>query len=46
MGGFGTMPSSPGFSSKDEEIAALREEMEFIKGRVDYINRRLKDLEK
>ncbi len=45
MGGFGTMPSSPGFSSKEEEISALREEMEFIKGRVEYINRRLKELE-
>jgi len=46
MGGFGTMPSSPGFSSREEEIAALREEMEFIKGRVEYINRRLQELEK
>ena len=46
MGGFGTMPSSPGFSSREEEISALREEMEFIKGRVEYINRRLQELEK
>ncbi len=46
MGGFGTMPSSPGFSSKEEEISALREEMEFIKGRVEYITKRLQELEK
>ncbi len=45
MGGFGTMPFSPGFSSR-EEVAALREEMEFIKGRVEYINKRLEELEK
>jgi len=46
MGGFGTMPSSPGFSSEEDEVAALREEMEFIKGRLEYINRRLQELEK
>ena len=46
MGGFGTMPSSPGFGSREEEIAALREEMEFIKGRLEYITRRLQELEK
>jgi len=46
MGGFGTMPSSPGFSSKEEEIAALREEMEFIKGRLEYITKRIQELEK
>ncbi len=46
MGGFGTMPSSPGFSTKEEEISALREEMEFIKGRIEYINRRIEELER
>lgn len=46
MGGFGTMPSSPGFERREDEISALREEMEFIKGRLEYINRRLQELEK
>ncbi len=46
MGGFGAMPSSPGFESREGEVAALREEMEFIKGRLEYINRRLQELEK
>ncbi len=46
MGGFGAMPSSPGFASREDEVAALREEMEFIKGRLEYITKRLKELEK
>ena len=46
MGGFGTMPSSPGFDKREDEVSALREEMEFIKGRLEYINRRLQELEK
>ncbi len=46
MGGFGTMPSSPGFERREDEVSALREEMEFIKGRLEYINRRLQELEK
>ncbi|RLD99488.1 MAG: dinitrogenase iron-molybdenum cofactor biosynthesis protein [Aquificota bacterium] len=46
VGGFGTMPSSPGFASKEDEVTALREEMEFIKGRLEYITRRLQELEK
>jgi len=46
VGGFGTMPSSPGFPSKEDEVAALRGEMEFIKGRLEYITRRLQELEK